>query len=171
MMTLALDTGTHCGWAHSGGASGTWDLSIRRDESAGMRLVRFEGKLNEVRRDVGVDLVVYEAARHAGPKMQGALVIQAMIQGVLVAWCERNGIEYRGYSPSEIKKHATGKGNAGKGLMLEAAVQRWPHVRDDNEADAIWIREFAKNPQQWTASAKPIKRPALKKDRKPRRLF
>jgi Holliday junction resolvasome RuvABC endonuclease subunit len=140
---LAVDPATRCGWAHSAGASGTWDLSIRRDESAGMRLLRLRGKLEEIRATVGVDLLVYEAARHAAPKMAGALVVQATLQGVLLLWAEQNRVEYRGYSPSEIKKHATGKGNAGKDVMLAAARARWPTVGDDNEADARWLLDLA----------------------------
>src|SRR5687767_3789126 len=102
---LAVDPATHCGWAHSAGPCGTWDLSIRRDESKGMRLLRLRGKLNDIKNSAGVDIVIYEAARHAAPKMQGALVVQAELQGVLVLWCEDNGVEYKGVSPSEIKKH------------------------------------------------------------------
>ncbi len=145
MNILAIDPATKCGWAHSCGESGTWDLSVRRDESAGMRLIRFRGKLQEIVSNVGVDLVVYEAARHAAPNMQGALTVQAMIQGVLVTWCEDNHAEYRGVSPSEVKKHATGKGNANKDLMIAAARERWPEVRiqDDNQADALWILDLA----------------------------
>lgn len=143
MNILALDPATKCGWAHSAGPSGTFDLSIRRDESAGMRLIRLEGKLNDVKGGSGIDLVVYEAARNCAPKMQGALVVQAMLQGVLVAWCEKNGIQYRGYSPSEIKKHATGKGNAGKDQMIAAAKQKFNFTGDDNESDALWLLDLA----------------------------
>lgn len=145
MKILALDVATKCGWAHSSGIGGTWDLSIRRDESAGMRLIRFAGKLNEIRVNAGVDVVVFEAARNAAPKMQGALVVQATIQGVLIHWCEENGIEYRGYSPSEIKKHATGKGNANKDLMLATAREKFGEVVDDNHADALWILDLFKS--------------------------
>lgn len=142
---LAIDPATKCGWASSCGQSGTWDLSIRRDESSGMRLIRFEGKLEEIRRSVGVSIVVFEAARHAGPKMQGALVVQAEIQGVLKSWCERSKIEYRGVSPSEIKKLATGKGNCNKQAMIDSARKKWgDQVKDDNQADALWILEFAR---------------------------
>lgn len=140
---LALDPATRCGFAHSMGASGTWDLSTRRDESIGMKLIRFRGKLEEIRLAVGVDLLVYEAARHAAPKMQGALVVQAMLQATLVTWCEDNRIEYRGYSPSEIKKRATGRGNAGKPDVLAAARAKWPEVRDDNQADSLWLLDLA----------------------------
>jgi Holliday junction resolvasome RuvABC endonuclease subunit len=144
MNILALDPATNCGWAHSSGASGTWDLSIRRDESSGMRLLRLKSKLNACL-DAGVDLLVYEAARNAGPKMQGALVVQATLQGVIVLWAEEKCIDYRGYSPREIKKHATGKGNANKDSMLAAARQRGWHPADDNEADALWILDLARS--------------------------
>ena len=143
MKILALDPATHCGWAHSLGASGEWDLSVRRDESGGMRLLRFTGKLVEVMRSPGVDLVVFEAARHAMPKMQGTLVVQAEMQGVLKALCEERLIEYRGYSPSEIKKHATGKGNANKQAMQRAAMKRFGKAVGDNEADALWLLDLA----------------------------
>ena len=143
MKILALDPATRCGWAHSFGASGEWDLSVRRDESGGMRLLRFTGKLVEVMRSPGVDLVVFEAARHAMPKMQGALVVQAEMQGVLKTLCEARKIEYRGYSPSEIKKHATGTGNANKRAMQGAALKRFGKACGDNEADALWLLDLA----------------------------
>src|SRR5690606_30850313 len=81
----------------------------------------------------------------AGPKMQGALVVQAQLQAIIVAFCEDQGIDYRGYSPSEIKKHATGKGNASKEDMLSAARAKWPQVAiaDDNQADALWLLDLA----------------------------
>lgn len=144
MKILSLDPATKCGWAHSDGMSGTWDLSIRRDESAGMRLLRLRGKLKEVMMSAGVELVTFEAARNSAPKMQGALVIQAQLQAIIVTFCEDNGIEYRGFSPAEVKKHATGKGNAGKDDMIKAAKERWPMlpIVDDNHADALHILDL-----------------------------
>lgn len=145
MQILALDPATKCGWAHSCGSSGTWDLSVRRDESGGMRLIRFRSKLAEVYSSVGVDLLVYEAARNLAPGMQGALVVQSELQATLKVFCEDRKINYRGYSPSEIKKHATGKGNSGKPIMIEAAKSRWPDRQfvDDNEVDALWLLDLA----------------------------
>lgn len=145
MKILACDPATHFGFAHSCGPCGTWDLSIRRDESKGMRFIRLNGKLNEIKVLVGVDVLVYEAARNCAPQMQGALVVQAEIQGVLTFWCEQNGVEYRGYSPSEIKKHATGKGNANKEAMIAAARAKWPDklIESSDTADALWILDLA----------------------------
>lgn len=141
MKILALDPATKCGFAFSEGGYGTWDLSVRRDESAGMRLIRLRSKLMEFK---DVDLLVYEAARNAGPKMQNALVVQSEIQSVIKVFCEDNGIEYRGYSPSEIKKHACGKGNANKEKMMTAAKHYFNFTGDDNAADALWLLDMAR---------------------------
>lgn len=145
MRILAIDLATKAGWAHSDGPSGVWDLSIRRDESGGMRLLRLTGKLLEIFAHPGIDLVVFEAARHAAPGMQGALIVQAEMQGQVKAWCEAQRIQYRGYSPTEVKKHATGKGNSGKPLVVKAAIAKWPDViiEDHNHADALWLLDLA----------------------------
>jgi Holliday junction resolvasome RuvABC endonuclease subunit len=142
---LALDLATETGWAHSKGPSGVWRFKINRDESSGMRLLRLEARLQEVDDSVGVDIVVFEAARNAAPGMQGALVVQAELQSVTKRWCEVNGIEYRGYSPSEIKKHACGKGKCSKEVMVETAEKKWPDksIEDHNEADALWLLDLA----------------------------
>jgi Holliday junction resolvasome RuvABC endonuclease subunit len=154
VVILALDPATKTGWAYGGEhgviASGTWDLSFRRDESGGMRIIRFRSKLRETCLPTPPGLVVFEAARHTAPKMQGALVVQAELQGALKSWLEEQKdaglkIEYRGYSPKEIKKHATGKGNASKEQVIAAAMDRWPTLGnfDDNEADALWLWDLA----------------------------
>ncbi len=146
MRVLALDPATKCGWAHSVSqdglvVSGVWDLSIKRDESKGMRLIRLKSKLKEF--TDCTDLMVYEAARNAAPKMQGALVVQATLQSVLLVWAEENNIEYRGYSPTEIKKFATGKGNANKQMMIDSARDKGYDPADDNEADALHLLHLA----------------------------
>lgn len=142
MKILAIDPATKCGWAHSCGVSGTWDLSTRTDESKGMKLIRLNGKLKDVLSSTGINLVVFEAARHAAPGMQRALVVQAELQGVIKLFCEHNRIEYQGISPSEIKKFATGKGNANKAAMIKSAYARGWKVADDNEADARFLLEM-----------------------------
>lgn len=148
MKILALDPATKTGWAHSSGdsISGVWDLSIKRDESGGMRLIKFQSKLQQVYDLMGIDLVAYEAARFKGPNMGGALVVQSEIQGVLKNFCEERDIEYKGYSSKEIKKHAFG-GNCSKSQMVELACEKWSDVNivDDNHADALWILSLVKS--------------------------
>lgn len=153
MRILAIDPATSCGWCVVDGsfiASGTWDLSVRRDESSGMRLIRLRAKLNEIHKEKNVDILVFEAARHAAPKMQGALSVHAELQGVIKLWAIDNMVQFKGYSPSEIKKHATGKGNCNKNAMMVAAHNRWPTVHrmgpsewSSDEADARWLADLA----------------------------
>lgn len=143
MKILALDIATKCGWALSPELSGVWDLSIKRDESGGMRLVRFRAKLSELYRSESFDLVVFESANIYGQARMNGALIQVEMQGVLKLWCEERRIDSKGYSPSAIKKHATGKGNAKKPDMVEAARRRGWSVIDDNHADALWLLDYA----------------------------
>jgi len=62
---------------------------------------------------------------------------------VLTAWAEMRGVPYQGVPVGTIKKSATGKGNASKAMMIEAARKRGFFPKDDNEADAIAILLWA----------------------------
>lgn len=144
---LAIDPGTHCGWALRNGKSlnsGTWDLAPRRYEGAGMRYLRFRKHLNEIADVCTPELVVFEEVhRHAGTD---AAHIYGGIRAELQSWCEAKGITtYSGLPVGTIKKHATGKGNAKKPAMVEAAQTKWPgqQVADDNQADALWMLDLA----------------------------
>ena len=141
MEILALDVATKTGFASKYG-SGVWDLSPKRDESKGMRLIRFHKKLRELKESINFDIVVFE--RSAGFH-KNALVIQSELHGVLKLFCEESNIEYKAYSAAEIKKHATGKGNAKKEIMITTAQEKWSDIEiiDDNHADALWIYDLA----------------------------
>ena len=143
MKILAIDQATKAGWAVSSEISGVWNLSVLRDESAGMRLIRFRAKLKEIIQLENIDLVVYE--RVAG-RFKAAISVSAELAGTLKVVCEDAKVEYRAFSAGEIKKHATGKGNSGKPLMVAAAKLKWPNIEiiDDNHADALWLLDFAK---------------------------
>ena len=147
MHILAIDPATKCGWAHSNGASGVWDLSIRRDESSGMRLLRFESKLMEVGRLVGVDVIAFEVPTVAQGRKANldGVKLGTKLQAIIERLCEGGNMEHIGYNLSTIKKHATGKGNANKEAMLAAAREQWPDVEimDDNQADALWLLDLA----------------------------
>lgn len=138
---LSLDVATHCGWATEH-AYGVWDFSLKRDESSGIRLLRFRTKLIELIDLEKINLVTFE--RTAGHH-KSALIVQSELHGVLKILLEDKGIVYRAFSASEIKKFATGKGNAGKPLMVKAAQDKLGYEgTDDNIADALWIRELTK---------------------------
>lgn len=67
--------------------------------------------------------------------------------GQLTAWCEHHQIPYEGIPVGTIKKHATGKGNAGKEEMIASVQARGHQPVDDNEADAIALAYLARDRQ------------------------
>jgi Holliday junction resolvasome RuvABC endonuclease subunit len=140
---LALDPATHCGYAISRDLYGVWDLTPKRDESIGMRLIRLRSKLNEILTTEHINLVVFE---RSGGQHVNAVIVQSEIQGQIKVICEDHKIEYRAYSSQEIKKFATGKGNCGKPLMIQCAREKLGYPgKNDNEADALWLLELAKH--------------------------
>lgn len=64
-----------------------------------------------------------------------------MIRGVVFEVCETLNIPIITFKPTDIKRHATGKGNANKQMMIKYAEKRY-HIDTDNLddlADAIHI--------------------------------
>jgi len=142
---FAIDPATHCGWAISRTVYGCWDLTPKRDESAGMRLIRLRSKLQEIIKSEKINLVVFE---RPGGRFKGAIIVQSELQGQIKVVCEDLSIDYRAYSSMEMKKYATGKGNAGKPAMIAAAKTKLGYPKDqnnDNECDALWLLELAKS--------------------------
>lgn len=138
---LALDPGTITGWAHSCGASGTWDLSVRRDESDGMRLIRLRGKLSETLDASPFELLVFEASRNL--KFGAPIRVAGEIQGQIKVWAIDHKIDFRGYSATEIKRRISGKGNANKALMMKVARRLGYHGNSQDEADARLVLAVA----------------------------
>jgi len=135
MKVLALDIATKTGWCNET-SSGVWDFNIKRGESVGMRLIRFRSKLLEMIELSHPDVIVYELP--AGQYKSSIMVASEMI-GVLKTICEDQKINYAHESAKEIKKFATGNGNAGKPLMIKAASEAGLSVIDDNHADAFHL--------------------------------
>lgn len=139
---LALDPATKFGWAINHDIYGVWDLTTRRDQSQGFKLLRFRAILDEACKLNKVSVIAYEKP---GGRNYAALVLHSKLVGEIEKYCEENNIEYKGYSAGDIKKFATGKGNSGKPAMIEAAQEKLGYEgNDDNEADALWILELLK---------------------------
>jgi Holliday junction resolvasome RuvABC endonuclease subunit len=81
-----------------------------------------------------------EVRRHAST--DSAHVYGGLL-ATLTAWCEHHKIPYQGVPVGTIKKHATGKGNAGKDEMVKAMQALGHPVTDDNEADALAILHWS----------------------------
>jgi Holliday junction resolvasome RuvABC endonuclease subunit len=117
-----------------------------RYEGGGMRYLRFKNWLTEIKNQLGqVDAVYFEEVRrHAGTD---AAHVYGGFLAVLTAWCEHHKIAYQGVPVGTIKKHATGKGNAGKDEMIQAMRDKGHPVENDNEADALAILHWALDTQ------------------------
>jgi Holliday junction resolvasome RuvABC endonuclease subunit len=138
---LALDQASKCGFC-IGDIYGEWDITTRKDESHGMKLLRFRAKLKEVCETEKIGLVCYE--RVAG-QHKNSIIHSAKLVAIIESYCEENNIEYRAFSASEIKTFATGKGNSNKQKMVEAAREKYGFEGEsDNIADAIHIYHLAK---------------------------
>ena len=143
---LALDLGTHTGWALRSAdgtiASGTIEFRNDRWQGGGMRFLRFKHWLTETRTTVGtIGAVFYEEVRaHAG--VDAAHVFGGML-AILTAWCEHHSIPYEGVPVGTIKRFATGKGNASKEAVIAAMKAKGHQPGDDNEADALAILHWA----------------------------
>lgn len=148
MRLFAFDLGTRCGYAYTQDGvvhvelSGVMDFSSRRHEGGGMRFVRWRKALLDLLGDDEPRMVAYEeVAAHKG---SAAAHVYGGLLGTLSEVCETRDIPYRGFSVGTIKRHATGKGNANKQMMIDAACERWGQsVEDDNQADALWLLDLA----------------------------
>ena len=143
---LALDLGTTTGWALRAPdgfiTSGTASFKPGRYDGGGMRYLRFTNWLTEIDRLSGPVAAIWfeEVRRHAGTD---AAHVYGGLMATLTAWAELRGVPYAGAAVGTIKRHATGKGNAPKLAMIQAAQARGFSPADDNEADAIAILLWA----------------------------
>ena len=109
----------------------------------GMVFDKFESWLGEMVTVHQPDMIVFEAP------FVGA-VRNANTARMLFGFCSltemvtfRRGVRVLECNNSIIKKHATGNGNAPKGSMIKAARDMGWNPKDDNEADALWLADYA----------------------------
>lgn len=143
---LALDLGQHTGWALRTAdgviTSGTAQFRPGRFEGGGMVFLRFRAWLQELDETVGgIGVVLFEEVRrHLGT---AASHTYGGYLAHLTAWAEALKIPYEGVPVGTIKRHATGKGNAGKDEVIAAMRARGFAPADDNEADALALLDWA----------------------------
>jgi len=70
---------------------------------------------------------------------KSSIMVASEMVGVLKDLCISQQVDLACYSASEIKKAATGKGNANKQAMIDKAQELGYNPIDDNEADAIHL--------------------------------
>lgn len=146
-LLFALDLGSNTGWAvyqYSGQRwcrqmSGVWKLG----SDGPTRVSRLVEELEQLERLYGrPTLVAYEKVyRHLGTH---ACHVYGALEGISELFVHRRNIGLWPVTVQAVKKRATGKGNAKKEPVLEAARA---HIHDGissfDEADACWVAEVA----------------------------
>lgn len=142
---LALDLGTHTGWAirrRDGSiVHGTESFSPRKSWTPGQRWLRYRSWLAQIIDREQVHAITYELVhRHLGTEAAHAYgAFQACTE--MAAGCR--GIELLTVGVGTTKRHWTGKGNADKAAMIAEAKRRGFRPVDDNAADALAILDWA----------------------------
>jgi Holliday junction resolvasome RuvABC endonuclease subunit len=143
---LSIDASSMTGWATNANGpyeSGRQQFPLRRGESDGMRKLRFRAWVREMLETLRPEVVVYEAP-FVHPKHASSAELAYVFTGIVQMECEAVKIQYVSCPPSTLKRYATGKGNAGKPEMQEAARRNYDHyspVADPgaDEADALLL--------------------------------
>jgi len=165
MPILTLDLGTHTGWSlrdtRGNVISGRQSFELTRWESHGMRQLRFRKWIREMldefllADDPEQAFVAYERPIIAGRgknQHRSGNEVGKLLVGTLLPELEERELLHAAPTPVQVKKHATGKGNANKHAMVEAAENRWEHYsrpkdysekNGDDEADALGIMGWA----------------------------
>jgi len=132
---LAIDPATLLGYCINGDIYGTHKLK----GSLGKKWVLFENFIDELIEEHEVTHIVIERAASRFNKAK-------IHHGKLVAFVEKlayiYGLELLYVSAKELKKWATGNGNADKAAMIKAARDKGYDVLDDNEADAVHLYRY-----------------------------
>ena len=147
MQILSLDMATKTGWCFYDSEtkkiieSGVQDFSKKRGESNGVMYLRFRGWLKLITDLHKPELIAYEQAHmRGGAATEICIALQTRAQERAV----EIGIESIPVRANTLKKFASGKGNAGKDIMIKLATKYLNRpVIDDNEADAIHIARWA----------------------------
>lgn len=142
MKILALDSGTHTGWAANETPimSGTQGFELKRGESPGMRFLKFQSWLKDMIKLTSPDMIIYERAHHrGGAPTEVGVGLTTIIQTI----CAEAHIEHVALHSGTLKKHATGKGNASKEDMMQTARSLDWKFKTDDECDALWLLDYA----------------------------
>jgi Holliday junction resolvasome RuvABC endonuclease subunit len=112
-----------------------------------LRLVRFRDLLHVTLRACACDLIAYEDAAFGSPNPSTQAMHNELRGIIKLVAAEAGGKATVGYTPTAIKKFATGDGRAKKPAMIAAYARHYPQqqIIDDNHADALWLLRFAEH--------------------------
>ncbi len=163
---LGLDLGTNCGVALrflTKKASeplalgdlylGQWLLDSGQYDSSPIRFVRLRAFLTAIRPTI----VFYENPRFAGlgPEFTGAsphvilaraatpMQLLGSFRDTLTTWCQESGVPTQAFDIATLKRHATGKGNAGKPAMIESCNKKFGTTFSTTDYEAEGLDNIA----------------------------
>jgi Holliday junction resolvasome RuvABC endonuclease subunit len=163
---LGLDLGTRTGFAflqytpdklpsRAVPYIGQFDLQVGGWETMAMKFVRLKQFLNVLVPDVIFFEDVKQRPRANNMHMMGGIIrsveMLGCLKAIIMTWAEENGIPAHGFPIAEIKKHASGRGNANKESMILACNAKFATTYDhetyentgvDNEADAAFVLDL-----------------------------
>lgn len=159
MKLFLLDIATSTGWVLAEVndkreivwmESGVEVFKTLKNESNGVCFFRFRSWFRDRVDEFHPDLVVYEQPHLRGKAATTVLMgyVTRLIE-VCDLWEDEPGkpkkIPYATVATSTLKKWATGKGNAGKPEMIEAAAKAFPDItiQNDDHADALNLLRYA----------------------------
>lgn len=143
MKIIALDLGANMALAHNGMGvpiAETRTFKGTRAHRAHATVMWLQKRFLEISDECDIDLVVYER-----PFTRGMDATRSLwgVAGLVEATATFRGWPVTDATPGDIKKWATGKGDASKDDML-AAAQRLGYVGgNEHEADAYCLLKFA----------------------------
>ncbi len=151
MKVLALDLGTKTGWCFGSTQNGGCDLSsnnhgvhdmTKSANDPGLRFLKFHNWFRAMVKSERPDAVYFEDVKRHVSNLSARVYCGLLSQAQLICYAEK--VELVGVGVGTIKKHATGKGNAPKESMIEAAKNYGLNPVDDNDADAICLWHYAR---------------------------
>lgn len=143
---LCLDLGTTTGYAFMRAGEikgGSQSLDGSRGEGEGYRYAMFESWLSRLCHELAPEAIyVEDVRRHNGTS---AAHVYGGLRAVAAAVAWRRRIPLIAAGVGQIKKHATGNGNAKKDQMIAAQQAKGRVVVDDNHADALALLDYARS--------------------------
>lgn len=141
---VGLDVATKTGLALPDGTLERLTLRTKPDQP-GRRLHELADALERKLRTYPPvpDLAVYEGPDLHGPGVAGKLTSAGFRAVVLLRLFELD-VPAVLVEPTRLKRYATGNGRASKEQMIEAAELDGARPRNDDEADAYWLRHLGR---------------------------
>jgi Holliday junction resolvasome RuvABC endonuclease subunit len=158
MNILGLDPAVKCGFAHTNGKRGVWNLGSGRPIE--VQHVELERLLTKAIAEWGCELLAVEYSSF-GSMQPGIQAMHNERLGIIRMIAHKHNAGLVTFSPMTIKAFATGNGHAKKPQMIAACRRLLDlNVVSEDEADAIWIRELARRPDCWPEAKPKSKRRA-----------